>query len=166
MTTTTSALPRKTLRGGRILRMASGSLWLAQEAGATIRSLTRSPTRRSTTTTPTACSNSPCTRRATIGSLSLWRARPLATPALRGATERPVGPDKGAFLGHWYLNFREFPFRDCPKRVCRVVIRYCSMHEKEISNRPLRCRMVLHRAHLPTPRAAGRPRRHSLREIL
>src|SRR5215211_5417738 len=43
-------------------------------------------------------------------------------------------------------DFGEHPFRDCPKRVCRVVIRYCSTHEKEISNRPLRCRVVLHRA--------------------
>jgi hypothetical protein len=65
-----------------------------------MRSRARSPTRRSTTTTPSACSNSPDTRRATSGSLSLWRASPLATPEAPGATERPVKPDKGAFLGH------------------------------------------------------------------
>src|ERR687895_1647894 len=43
-------------------------------------------------------------------------------------------------------NFGEHPFRDCPKRVCWVVIRYSSTHEKEIPNRPLRCRVGVHRA--------------------
>jgi len=45
--------------------------------------------------------------------------------------------------------FRENPFRNCPKRVQRVVIRYCSTHEKDIPNGPLRWRVVLHRA--PSP---------------
>ncbi len=43
-------------------------------------------------------------------------------------------------------NFREFFFRDRPKRVCWVVIRYSSMYEKALPNRPLRRRMGLHRA--------------------
>src|SRR5215217_9744036 len=89
-TTTTSALPRRIPRGGRIPRMASGSLWWAPGAGVSIRSRTRSPTRRSTTTTPTACSNSACTRRDTIGSLSPWRVKASPTPVLPSATERQV----------------------------------------------------------------------------
>ena len=44
-TTTTSVLPPRILRGGRIPRMASGSSWLAQGAGATMRSRIRSPIR-------------------------------------------------------------------------------------------------------------------------
>jgi hypothetical protein len=36
--------------------------------------------------------------------------------------------------------------RDCPKRVCWVVIRYSSTHEKDIPNRPLRRRVGVHRA--------------------
>jgi acid phosphatase type 7 len=72
--------------GGRIPRVASSSSWLASGAGASMRSRTRSPTRRFTITTPTACSNSPCTRRNTSGSLSPWRARPLATPEAPDAT--------------------------------------------------------------------------------
>src|SRR5215208_718152 len=73
--------------GGRQTHSAaSGSSWLAPGAGASMRSRTRSPTRRSTTTRPTACSNSPCTRRNTSGSLSPWRARPLATPEAPDAT--------------------------------------------------------------------------------
>jgi 3',5'-cyclic AMP phosphodiesterase CpdA len=78
------------LRGGRIPRMASGSSWLAQGAGASMRSRIRSPTRRSTTMTPTACFNSPCARRDTSGSSSPWKAKSLATPASPGATERLV----------------------------------------------------------------------------
>src|ERR671933_1624590 len=30
-------------------------------------------------------------------------------------------------------------WKERPKRVCWIVIRYCSPHEKEIPNRPLRC---------------------------
>ena len=36
--------------------------------------------------------------------------------------------------------------RDCPKRVCWLVIRYCSTHEKNIPNRPLRCRVGIYKA--------------------
>jgi Putative transposase of IS4/5 family (DUF4096) len=57
--------------------------------------------------------------------------------------------------------------RDCPKRVRWVVIRYCSTHEKGILNRPIRCRMgYCIEPHILTPKASGRPRVHSLREIL
>ena len=46
------------------------------------------------------------------------------------------------------------------------MIRYSSTYEKEIPNRPLRRRWECIEPHLPTPRAPGRPRSHSLREIL
>jgi acid phosphatase type 7 len=65
----------------------TGSSWWARGAGATIRYRGRSPTRRSTTTTLSACSNSPFTRTDTIGSLSPWRVRVSPTPAVPIATE-------------------------------------------------------------------------------
>jgi hypothetical protein len=48
----------------------------------------------------------------------------------------------------------------------RVVIRYSSTHEKTLPNRSLRCRMELHRTLHARPKGHGRPRTHSLREIL
>jgi putative transposase len=46
------------------------------------------------------------------------------------------------------------------------VIRYSSTHEKEISNRDLSdAEWECIEPHLPTPRAPGRPRVHTLREI-
>jgi hypothetical protein len=77
-------------RGGRIPRMASGSSWWAPGAEASMRYRTRSPTRRSTTTTPTAFSNSPYTPRDTSGSSSPWRVKASPTPVLPNATERQV----------------------------------------------------------------------------
>jgi transposase len=47
-----------------------------------------------------------------------------------------------------------------------VMIRYSSMHEKTLSDGHVRCRMELHRALLVVPQGHGRPRAHSLREIL
>jgi hypothetical protein len=47
-----------------------------------------------------------------------------------------------------------------------VVIDYSSTHENEIPDGPLRRRMELHRAPLARPTGHGRPRTHSLREIL
>jgi hypothetical protein len=69
-TTTTSVLPRRIPGGGRLPRVASGSVWWEPAAGASMRSRTRSPIRGSKTTKPTACSNSRCTRRNTSGNLS------------------------------------------------------------------------------------------------
>ena len=49
----------------------------------------------------------------------------------------------------------------------RVVFRYSSTHEKEIPDGPIRRRMELYpQPHLPAPEGFGRPRTHSLREIL
>src|SRR5215204_5904097 len=36
--------------------------------------------------------------------------------------------------------------RDCPKRMCWLVFRYSSTHEKALPNGPLRCRVGVHRA--------------------
>src|SRR5215213_6285728 len=55
----------------------------------------------------------------------------------------PSGPGLCRIL---QANFAEFPFRDCPKRVCWVVSRYSSTHEKDIPNRHLRRRVGVHRA--------------------
>ena len=55
-----------------------------------MRSRIRLPTRRSTTTTPTGCSNSSCTPRDTSGSLFPWRVRASLTQVLPSATERQV----------------------------------------------------------------------------
>jgi putative transposase len=48
----------------------------------------------------------------------------------------------------------------------RVVIRYSSTHEKTLPDGSFRRRMEIHRPHLPAPEGLGRPRTHSLREIL
>jgi len=48
----------------------------------------------------------------------------------------------------------------------RVVIRYSSRCEKTLPNRPFRCRMELHRTSLARPKGHGRPRTHTLREVL
>src|SRR5215207_2681227 len=48
----------------------------------------------------------------------------------------------------------------------RVVIRYSSRYEKTLPNRPFRCRMELHRTSLARPKGHGRPRTHTLREVL
>ena len=48
----------------------------------------------------------------------------------------------------------------------RRVFRYSSTHEKEIPDGPIRRRMELLKPHLPAPEGFGRPRTHSLREIL
>jgi hypothetical protein len=55
--------------------------------------------------------------------------------------------------------------RNCLKGGREVVVRHSNTHEKEASNRPLRCRVVLHRS-LSFPKAPRRPRAHALREIL
>src|SRR5215211_4320033 len=47
-----------------------------------------------------------------------------------------------------------------------IAARYSTEHEKSISNRPIRCRVVLHRAPSAYPKAPGRSRVHTLREIL
>jgi len=41
--------------------------------------------------------------------------------------------------------------RNRPKRGCWVVARYSNTHEKDVSNRPLRCRVLLHSATYPCP---------------
>ncbi|HSK85986.1 MAG TPA: metallophosphoesterase [Rubrobacter sp.] len=66
-------------------------------AGASIRSRIRSPTRRSTTTTPTACSNSSCTRRDTSGSSFPWRVKASLTQVLPSATEPLVEGRRGVY---------------------------------------------------------------------
>jgi hypothetical protein len=46
-------------------------------------------------------------------------------------------------------NIHQSAWRDCMRKVGRVVVRYSSMHEtyeKALPNRPLRCPMELHRA--------------------
>jgi hypothetical protein len=49
----------------------------------------------------------------------------------------------------------------------RAVIRYSSTHEKEIPDGFIRCRMGSYiEPHMPAPKGCGRPRTHSLREIL
>jgi hypothetical protein len=53
-----------------------------------------------------------------------------------------------------HAKFAEFTFRDCPKRVRWVVIRYSSTYEKEIPNRPLRCRVGVHRASPAYPKSS------------
>jgi transposase len=63
--------------------------------------------------------------------------------------------------------FAELRLRDRPKRVCWVVIGYSSTRMRkscptDLSDAEWECI----EPHLPTPRAPGRPRRHSLREIL
>jgi hypothetical protein len=40
----------------------------------------------------------------------------------------------------------ELSRRDCPKKVCRVAIRYSSTHEKDAPNRPIRPRVGVYRA--------------------
>ena len=52
------------------------------------------------------------------------------------------------------------------KNGSRRVFRYSSTHEKEIPDGSIRRRMELHEPHLPAPKGLGRPRTHSLREIL
>jgi len=48
-----------------------------------------------------------------------------------------------------------------------AVIHYSSMHEKTLPDGFIRFRMELHRAsHVPAPKGHGRPRTHTLREIL
>ena len=47
-----------------------------------------------------------------------------------------------------------------------AVIHYSSMHEKTLPDGFIRCPMELHRASLAPPKGHGRPRTHSLREIL
>jgi hypothetical protein len=65
------------------------------------------------------------------------------------------------------MNFGELPFRSCMKSGSRMVFRYSSMHEKTLPDGSLRRRMELHPAsHVPAPKGHGRPRTHSLREIL
>src|SRR5829696_2111087 len=74
-------------------------------------------------------------------------------------------------MSYSWMNFVEFPFRDCMKSGPRVVFRYSSTHEKEIPDGPFRRRMEL----LRTPHARPRgirtaqspqpprdPRRHLL----
>jgi transposase len=65
-----------------------------------------------------------------------------------------------------YPNVVESSFRDCPKRCLERVARYSTEHEKSIPNRPLRCRMVLHRAPPPSTQSPRTPQLHTLREIL
>ena len=50
--------------------------------------------------------------------------------------------------------------------MARVVIRYSSTYEKALPDRSIRCRMELHRASHAPSQGHGRPRTHSLREIL
>src|SRR5215213_1548440 len=55
--------------------------------------------------------------------------------------------ERGANLSeHLACELRRTPSRNCPKRVRRVVIGYSSTYEKDIPDRPLRRRVVLHRA--------------------
>src|SRR5215217_6650931 len=56
--------------------------------------------------------------------------------------------------------------RDCPKRMCWLVFRYSSTHEKALPNRPLRCRVGCIEPHLPTPRAAGLEAERRLTDLL
>src|SRR5215213_8662643 len=48
----------------------------------------------------------------------------------------------------------------------RRVFRYSSTHEKVLPDGSIRRRMELHRAHMPAPKGFGRPRTHSLHEII
>jgi hypothetical protein len=52
------------------------------------------------------------------------------------------------------------------KKERQVVVRYSSRYEKTLPNGSFRCLMELHRASLARPKGHGRPRTHSLREIL
>ena len=56
--------------------------------------------------------------------------------------------------------------RNCPKRGSEVLVRYSSTYEKDLSNRPLRERVLLHRTPFPYPQSPRAPRVHPLREIL
>ena len=49
-------------------------------------------------------------------------------------------------LGSYRYRIHRISERDCPKRVCWVVIGYSSTHEKALPNRPLRCRVEVHSA--------------------
>jgi hypothetical protein len=52
------------------------------------------------------------------------------------------------------------------ERYCRVVIRYSGTHEKDLPNRLVRAEWgVCIEPHIPTPKGAGRPRLHPLREV-
>ena len=107
----------RTQRGGQIPSMASGSLWWAPGAGATIRSEPIANTEVYNDDTYGVL-NSPCARRATSGSSSLWRARPSATPARPVPLSVSRAPGKGALIGQSgglsenavKAKFAEFPF--------------------------------------------------------
>src|SRR5918992_2846039 len=62
---------------------------------------------------------------------------------------------------------RPSAWRECMEIGYRRVFRYSSTHEKTLPDGSLRCRMEPHRApHARPPNGHGRPRAHSLREIL
>jgi len=46
------------------------------------------------------------------------------------------------------------------------MVSYALSYEKAVSDRPLRCRVDPFAIFLPTPKAQGRPRTHSLRDVL
>src|SRR5215213_9596759 len=56
--------------------------------------------------------------------------------------------------------------RDCMESGPRMVIRYSSRYEKALPDGSLRRRMEIHRTPHAPPEGHGRPRTHSLREIL